>query len=173
MTGRKPVSRKPEEKAPASAELDNKPRASGHGRTLYLLIERKLQDSSGNSAYIPPEQLARALRFNPGVPVPQIIQDYLIDLLEGEIRVPAGRRPDRLNVFQVIKRELIPLTYARYHTWLTKRKKSVGLEGWSCIEKADWWQGPPSERAARMTCRYLGLAMDWHRVLNVVSEMKN
>ena len=49
---------------------------------------------------------------------------------------------------------------------------SMGLVGWKLIREADWWQGPPNERAARMTCRYLRLAMDWRRVQNIISKAK-
>ena len=68
-----------------------------------------------------------------------------------------------LNVFCV--------AYARYLTWLQRRKRSMELEGWKLIRGADWWHGPPNERAARMTCRGLGLPMmNWRTVQNIVSE---
>lgn len=154
------------------AVTENGRKASGYGRTLYLIIERKLQERSDRPTYIPPEQLARAIRFNPGVPIPLIIQDYLCDYLDGEIKAPAGRPPGHLKAPEHLKTALIPITYRRYYAWLKQRNKSVGLKGWPFIAGAEWWQGPPSERAARMTCTKLRLSMGWHRVLNIVSETK-
>ena len=90
--------------------------------------------------------------------------------LEGKIKAPAGRPAVSETPLSYIKRTLIPLTYARYLTWLQRRKQSMGLKGWELIRQADWWDGPPNERAARMTRRRLRLAMDWRRVHNIVSE---
>ena len=92
---------------------------------------------------------------------------------------PARPRADIEKPLSQIKKALIPSTYARYFAWLKQRKRpkklkrrerSIELKGWKTIREADWWRGPPSERAARMTCRRLGLAMDWRRVRNIVSE---
>ncbi len=148
------------------------PEASGYGKALFAIIEKRLKSSSKRRAYIPPEQIARALRKNPGVPLPSEIHDYLCDFLEGTIQAPAGRPADFEDPLSQIKKTLIPPTYARYLAWLRQRKRSVGLRGWKCIRDADWWDGPPNERAARMTCRYWRLTMDWRRVQNIVSEAK-
>ncbi len=86
---------------------------SGHGKALFAIIERRLKSSSKRGANIPPEQIARALRENPGVPLPPEIHDYLCDFLEGKIRVPAGRRADIEKPLSQIKKALIPSTYAR------------------------------------------------------------
>jgi hypothetical protein len=104
--------------------------------------------------------------------LPPEIHNYLCDFLKGKVRAPAGRRADRESPVSQIKRALIPSTYDRYLAWLQRRKRSMGLEGWKQIREADWWQGPPNERAARMTCRYLGLAVDWSTVKNIVSKAK-
>ncbi len=146
--------------------------ASGYGKAMFVIIERQLKSSSKRRAYIPPEQIARALRKNPGVPLPPEIHDYLCDFLEGKVLAPAGRRPDIEKPLSQLRKTLIPLTYARYLAWLRRRRRSMGLEGWKQIREADWWQGPPNERAARMTCRHLKLTIDWRRVQNIVSEAK-
>lgn len=171
MTNRKRVPPRGENPTDRAGTENNR-KASGYGRTLYLLIERKLQERPEKPAYIPPDQLSRAIRLNPGVPIPPIIQDYLCDYLDGTIKAPAGRPPGHLNLQEHLKTVLIPITYHRYYAWLRKRKKSIGLKGWSFIAGTDWWQGPPSERAARMTCTKLRLYMGWRRVLNIVSETK-
>ena len=144
--------------------------ASGYGKAMFVIIERRLKSSSKRRAYIPPEQIARALRENPGVPLPPEIHDYLCDFLEGKILAPGGRPADSENPLSQIRKTLIPLTYARYLAWLRRRKRSMELEGWKQIREADWWHGPPNERAARMTCRRLRLAMEWRTVQNIASE---
>ncbi len=149
-----------------------KSEASGYGKALFVIIERRLKSPSKRESYIPPELLAQALRLNPGVPLPPAIHDYLCDFLEGKVRAPRGRPADTEKPGSQINKILIPLTYARYYTWLKKRERSMCLRGWTLIRGADWWQGPPNVRAARMTRRRLSLAMDWRRVQNIVSESK-
>lgn len=146
------------------------PEASRDGKMLFAVITKRLKTPSKQRVYIPPDQIARALRENTGIPLPPEIHDYLCDFLEGKIQAPAGRPADIKNPIAQIRKALIPPTYARYLAWLKLRKRSMGLEGWEPIRDADWWQGPPNERAARMTCRRWGLAMDWRRVQNIVSE---
>ena len=172
MTARKDVRRHAPNKSAAASATESTPEASGYGSTLFYLIGERLNSPSKRRAYIPPKQIARALRENPGVPLPPDIHDYLCDFLEGKIPAPAGRPADFENPLTQIKKHLIPPTYARYLAWLKRRKRSMELKGWKTIRNADWWRGPPSERAARMTCRGLGLAMDWRRVQNIVSEAK-
>ena len=149
-----------------------KSEASGYGKALFVIIERRLKSPSKRESYIPPELLAQALRLNPDSPLPPAIYDYLCDFLEGKVRAPGGRPPDFENPLSQIKRVHIPLTYECYYTWLKARKKSEGLTGWTLIQGADWWQGSPNERAARMTRRRLHLPMGWRRVRNIVSEAK-
>ena len=172
MTAGKTVRRRTtKERAPRPA-TGSTPKASGYGKTLFAIIERRLKSSSNRRAYILPKQIVRALRENPGVPLPPEIHEYLCNFLEGKILAPGGRPADSENPLSQIKKTLIPPTYARYLAWLRRRKRSMEFEGWKQIREADWWQGPPNERAARMTCRYLRLAMDWRRVKNIISKAK-
>ncbi len=172
MTAGKAVRRRAtKERAPRPA-TGSTPNASGYGKMLFAFIEKRLKSSSKRPTYIPPEQIARALRENPGIPLPPEIQDYLCDFLEGKIQATGGRRADIEKPLVQLKKTLIPPTYARYLTWLQRRKRSMGLEGWKLIRGAVWWQGPPNERAARMTCRRFRLVIDWHAVQNIVSKSK-
>ncbi len=171
MTGRKAVRQRAERKSARRPATGSTPEASGYGKTLFAIIEKRLKSSSKRRAYIPPEQIARALKENPGIPLPPEIHDYLCDFLEGKILAPRGRPPDSENPWSQINKHLIPPIYARYLAWLRRRRRSMGLEGWKQIREADWWQGPPNERAARMTRRRLGLPMmDWRTVQNIVSK---
>ena len=172
MTAEKPVHRPAKRKRNAGPTTGQTPGPSGYGNMLFGLIETQLKSSSNRRAYIPPEQIARALRENAGVPLPPAIHDYLCDFLEGKIKAPAGRPSDVEDPVKQFRKFLVPLTYERYLAWLQRRKRTVGLEGWTLIRDADWWRGPPNERAARMTRRRFGLAMDWRRVKNMVSEAK-
>ena len=170
MTARKSVRRRAKKENAPRPAAGSTPKASGYGKALFDIIEKRLNSSSRRRAYIPPEQIARALRENPGIPPPPAIHDYLCEFLESKIQAPAGRRADSEKPLAQIRRAIIPLYYARYFAWLKKRKRSMGLEGWKLIREADWWQGPPSERAARMTSRRFKRVIDWRRVLNIVSE---
>ncbi len=171
MTARKSVRRPTKKTSARRPATGSTPEASGYGKMLFGIIGRRLKSSSKRRAYIPPEQIARALKEIPGIPLPPDIHDYLFDFLQGKIPAPAGRPPVSEMRLSQIKKTLIPLTYARYLAWLRRRRRSMGLEGWKPIRDADWWQGPPNERAARMTCRYLGLPMmNWRTVQNIVSK---
>ncbi len=136
------------------------------GPDTFANLQRKIAVKQ----YVGPDELARVLRANARAPIPPEIHDYLCDFLERKVRAPAGRRADIEKPLPLIKKHLIPPTYARYLAWLKRRKRSMGLKGWKTIREADWWEGPPNERAARMTCRRLRPAMDWRSVQNIVSE---
>ena len=157
----------------AALNIEPTPAASGYDKMLFAIIERQLKSSPKHRAYIPPEQIARALRANAGAPLSPIILDYLCNLLEGKIRAPAGRPADTGTPINQLKKAVIPLTYKRYLAWLRKRKRSKGLTDWAAIPRVDWWQGPPHERAARMTVRSLRYPVDWRRIQNIVSKAKN
>ena len=145
---------------------------SGHGQILLDLILDRLENSGEKRPYIQPEVLARALRANPGVPLPPAIHSYLCDLLEDKVHRPRGRRMRSESAARRLEMAAIPVIYERYLGWLKRRERSVGLAGWKAVRDQDWWQGPPSERAARMTRERLRLSIDWRRILNIVSEAR-
>jgi hypothetical protein len=145
---------------------------SGYGRILLDLIVDRLENSGEKRPYIPPEQLARALRANPGGVLPPAIHNYLCDLLEDKVHRPRGRRKRSESAVRRLEMAATPVIYERYLGWLKRRERSVGLAGWKGVRDQDWWQGPPSERAARMTRERLRLSIDWRRILNIVSEAR-
>lgn len=59
-----------------------------------LLWEYKKAKVAGKP-YLEPARLAQALRWNVGVALPEDIQLYLADLVEGKIKKPRGRKPTR------------------------------------------------------------------------------
>jgi len=173
MTEGKPKCRSANKMSETAPKTEKTPAASGHSKILLGLIETQLKSSSKCRAYVPPEQIARALKENSGIPLPPMIHDYLCNLLEGKIKAPAGRPSDtKAAAIKQIRKLLIPSTYERYLAWLRKRKRSMGLVGWEAIQEADWWQGPPHERAARMTSRWYKYSVDWRAVQNIVSKAK-
>ena len=84
-----------------------------------------------------------------------------------------GRKP--LDFRREIRDGLAPMLYERYFTWLSHRKKRHGLVGWPLIRRAEWWRGPPSERAARMIARRLRAFFpdqSWRHILNEISAQR-
>ena len=140
--------------------------------SLLSFIEMRLKSSSPWTTYITPEQLARAIRANPGAALSPEIHNYLCDFLEGKIKKPSGRPPNSESASKTIVKIIIPVIYDHYYIWLKKRNRSIGLNGGSLFKNADWWQGPPSERAARITSRALNHSIDWRSVLNTISRSK-
>ena len=151
----------------------------GVGNSSYMytgllldLVEKRLNSDSPWTAYITPEQLARATKANPGVALSPEIHSYLCDFLEGKIKKPSGRPPDSESASKTIKNIFIQIVHDHYYIWLKERNNTIGLKGGSLFNNADWWQGPPNERAARITCRALRLSINWRSVLNIISKSK-
>ncbi len=123
--------------------------------------------------FVAGDDLALALRGHGLRPLSEPVLDYLCRYLNGEIKPPKGRRPDPPSLKQ---RQFMIVTglYHRNLTWLQKRKKRHGhLNGWSAIRKADFWQGPPSEIAARMTARRWWYNTEsWRTVVNIASSQQ-
>jgi hypothetical protein len=124
----------------------------------------------GRGEHVNGDALALALRSNPDVPVPPVVRDYLCRYLEGTVRKPRGRRPG--GPFQTVRDTCAALLYEQYLAWLKRRKRRFGLDGWPALQGADWWQGPPHERAARMVARRWFRNRPWEHVRNIVSSQK-
>ena len=120
------------------------------------------------NAWIPTEDLITILLARTAEAIPPSLLRYVRARLD--VPRPRGRRQPGAS--RQLYNELIFLKFESYEAWLTKRKSSRGLEGWSCIRAAEWWQGPPSERAARMVQRRLGVNAGWERVRNIAYEVR-
>jgi hypothetical protein len=136
----------------------------------YAGLLRKLE----RGEHLPGEQLADALIRNRGQPIPDRLLDYLAAYLRGSIKRRRGRKAG--GAVAEIRDSLAVLLHDRYMLWLHERERRLGLGGWSCVRGADWWEGPPHERAARMTVRHMRRyrlpACDWRHVLNLISSRK-
>lgn len=123
--------------------------------------------------FISAEDLAETLVQDRGKVIPDKVLDYLVRMLRDEISKPSGR-PRKSDFAQL--REIYAIScYEKYLAWLQKRQAGLGLKGWGCIRKAEWWQGAPNERAARMAaCRFRGGKWNiGHRhIQNLVSSFK-
>ena len=142
-----------------------------YGYTLYTLVRRQLQQTSEKVSYVEASLLVNALRRNAEEPVPPDILDYVCEALEGKVKAPGGR-PRKVEARHVIARFWLVMDYQRYYAWLHARKTTHGLRGWQKIRDADWWQGPPSERAARMAARRYFEPIDWRHVVNIASRYR-
>lgn len=111
------------------------------------------------------KSILEALEANSCEPIPQQLKEYLLRRLDREVPMPRGRKPG--STIKQTHRYFIQVEYRRYLDWLTARKKSVGLRGWSLIRDVEWWQGPPSERAARMVKKRFARSITWERVRQI------
>ena len=137
------------------------------GPTSFAVIERRL----ARGTFIAPAELALALEANPDVAPPPAVRDYLIRTLRGEVTARRGREPG--GITDQLRDLLAVVFYERNFTWLSRRKKRDGqLKGWAAIRSADWWHGPPHERAARMVARALGGSRDWRHIVNLASRLR-
>jgi hypothetical protein len=59
-----------------------------------------------------------------------------------------GRPP--LTDSQRIAFDILRYDFYRYRSWLKKRQRKTGLNGWSYIRNAEWWQGSIGVRALLM-----------------------
>jgi hypothetical protein len=125
----------------------------------------------GRGQHVSGDELALVLRSNPEVPVPPLVREYLCRCLEDKVRKPRGRRPG--GAFQLVRDACAAMLYERYLAWLKRRKRRFGLVGWPTLQGADWWQGPPHERAARMVARGCFPNHTWEHVRNIVSSQKS
>ena len=128
---------------------------------------RSLEVTIARDGVVDGKELAEALRRHRGEPIPAKVFAHLCARLEGAAK-KRGRKPDGpIGHFRAI---LAPVFYERYLVWLQQRKRRCGLEGWPGIKAADWWRGPPHERAARMVAKRLFPNHTWRHVANFVSS---
>jgi hypothetical protein len=120
-----------------------------------------------------PTNLALAIEANRDVALPAAIRDYLLRTLRGKVKARRGRKS--LGAVREIRDLLLLPLYDRYLGWLRRRRKRFGLKGWAPINNAEWWQGSPSERAARMVAQHLRVVFPnhgWEHVRNEISALR-
>lgn len=122
--------------------------------------------------WIETDDLLAALVDNAREPLPAIFHDYVRRRLDGKARKPQGRGRSPLFAQTHLRTHLIAALYHRYQLKLAARKKACGLAGWPRIQTCEWWQGPPSERAARMVQRKLHLNLSWERIRDIAYKQR-
>lgn len=143
-----------------------------NGRTIDLrpFAVPKRQLEADPKAWIETHHLLAEIKRNAREPIPQSVLGHLSDRLDGKARKRQGR--GRRTATRELMNCLIAASFERRESWLIWRQEMSGLKGWPPIQNADWWQGPPSERAARMVKRRLGLNLGWERVRNIAYEAR-
>jgi hypothetical protein len=135
-----------------------------YGPTSLLNLERSIAEGR-----IPTTaELGAVLEANSGEPLPQWFLAIVVSGLRGELKKKRGRPKE--NNLSEMSFAVAKARYARYLTWLRKRERSFGLEGWPAIRGKDWWTGPPHERAARMVTERWLRQMTWRAFLNRLSS---
>lgn len=130
------------------------------------IAERDLK--ADPKAWLETERLLAALKENAREPIPDLVLAHIRDRLDGSAKKRQGRtRPPAESDY---RKMLIIASFERRKFWLELRKARGGLAGWPLIRNAEWWKGPPSERAARMVVRRFRLNLSWERVRNIASE---
>ena len=162
-----------EEGAGRMTDLEEFLATEGHGSDPYSAAQGniliRLIEKAGNSPDEPLlRRVSRAVREHPSVFRTPEIRHFICDALDGRFSPPKGRPRDDGPLFHR-QAALMPIYYRRYLDWLRSRERTCGLGGWAAIKGRDWWQGPPNERAARMTCHALRLSMGWRRLQNIIS----
>lgn len=134
-------------------------------RDIYLpillsrLAKRLEQDPQ---AWPSAAELVAILTRNAHEPIPAVVLAHIEARLDGTARKRRGRK--RVAPIHTVREQMICYAFFRYLAWLTSRQKSRGLAGWPAIQEAEWWQGPPSERAARMARRKWDHTIAWETV---------
>jgi hypothetical protein len=113
-------------------------------------------------------EIADILEHNADRPLPPWFIALVADALRGALK--QKRSPKQGALLDRIRLSLAQYFYQRHLAWLQQRYRNHDLAGWSCIRHADWWQGPPHERAARMTQKRFYPMRDWRTVLNLMSS---
>ena len=141
-------------------------RSKPYSRALLAIWESRIADGEVPTG----SQLAQLLSANGGRALPPWLLDHLCCHLRGEVRRKPG--PKTLSAQEELEIAAALQPYGKLLAWLQKRKRSQGLNGWSCIRKADWWRGPPHERAKRMIQERSPILrrFDLHRLANIISS---
>lgn len=116
-------------------------------------------------AWIETSDLMVALDSNAREPIPESVRVHLRRRLDRKAKKRRGR--GRTAVGLKMRNVIIATKFEKIESWLNARQARHGLIGWRFIRDADWWQGPPSERAARMVVHDLELNLSWESVRNI------
>ena len=135
----------------------------------FAAAARRLE--ANPNAWIETRLLMADLVRNAREPLPEVLVAHLRARLDGTARKRQGRGPADLK--SRMRNLLIGVCFERTEAWLVSRQRRHGLEGWPSIRDADWWQVPPSERAARVVQHRVAPTLSWERVRNIAYEIRD
>ena len=91
------------------------------------------------------------------------------DIYEKFRSVPQPKRRGRKRLASTQLLDLLAVTL--YEWWLARLRARHARCGLTDSARAEWWQGPPHERAARIVAKRLGgRNISYRSVLNIVSK---
>ncbi len=137
-------------------------------RCPFSRIEATL--AADPESWIETRHLMAALERNAGRPIPALTLAHIGARLDGTAKKKRGR--GRLTVNRVLRDILIAAAFERREDWLNARLEKHGLIGWSAIRDAEFWHGPPSERAARMVQRGMEVNVSWETIRNIAYRIR-
>ena len=137
-------------------------------RCPYASIERTL--AADPQAWIETSLILKAIDSTfSRRPIPESVRDYLRKRLDGEAKKRQGRVR---TVSRKMRDNMIWANFTNVEDWLSTRNAKYGLRGWRFIRDADFWQGPPSERAARIVKLKLELDLEWETIRNIAYRVR-
>ena len=110
-----------------------------YGPTSLLSLERRIAEGKIPTA----EELAAVLEVISAEPLPAWFSALVVKSLRGELKKKRGRPKDDSPLSSI--RFQLAVKYHQYLTWLQKRQRSVGLNGWPAVRDQKWWTGPPHD----------------------------
>ena len=137
-------------------------------RTAHRLTARLEADPN---LWIETNDIVTAISALAREPIPPNLLDYIRRRLDGTVRKRQGRGRAATRRQEQGRNLAICVFFYRYEAWLTARARRHGLKGWAALAGADWWQGPPSERAARMVQRRIQQHnLSWRTIRNIAKD---
>ena len=145
-------------------------------REVFVLTEKpyyRLRKQLLKTGWVDAAELASQIRAVGVGDMPPELVRHVCDYLEGKATRPRGRPANDVHINRLLydlKKDL----YSRLILWLQLRKKRFGhLEGWSALRDQEWWQGSPSERAARIVSEKYGFgARSWRSLQTELSKKR-
>ena len=127
--------------------------------TSLLNLERRIAEGKIPTA----EELAAVLEANSAEPLPAWFSALVVKSLRGELKKKRGRPKDESRLSS-IRFQIAMAKYHQYLTWLQKRERSVGLEGWTAVRGKPWWAGHAPRTCGPNSHCALAPHIDWRVV---------
>ncbi len=134
--------------------------------TLLVRLARRLQQDA--HCWLEAREIVQGLQASLAEPIPAALLAHL----EARLEATAQRQRGPNSRDRHVRDLLIWAKYYRIHGWLVARRRARDLKGWRAIQGAQWWKGPPAERAARMTQSRLAPMLTWKQVQEIAQGVE-